>query len=347
MTPTEYFTRCAEDCFNESAEQLIDSRRRDKNTAEHLKQVLLTYKKKFPLPYIDYATHYTPSQEGLHRMMVAGDLFGWDKEFPVQIIRWVDEERAKQEKEWKHKREIERYLERAINKALRYKYYNIEELKDQLYSEFESEVRYVDEFEDRVFKFELVDSGDKEDPGFLAIIDNKYEGFIPQDKIQWMPKKDDTDSDDLEDINYDDLSDWMKELLGIKESLSEHYAIPREYLVSKQLDNELKAEFGDNYSEQPICKSVCEYIKSKCPKCEVLAFAVGVWKQIGNEFECISNKGHCVIKLDDTIYDYTSNQYVNYGIDYSEGVRILEQDYDLTKALGADIYRNNNYIIAV
>ena len=128
MTPTEYFTRCAEDCFNESAKQLIDSRRRDKNTAEHLKQVLLKYKKKFPLPYIDYATHYTPSQEGLHRMMVAGDLFGWDKEFPVQIIRWVDEERAKQEKEWKHKREIERYLERAINKALRYKYYNIEEL---------------------------------------------------------------------------------------------------------------------------------------------------------------------------------------------------------------------------
>ena len=213
MTPYEYFKHCAEDCFNESAEQLIASRRRDKNTLEHLTQVITVYKKKFPLPYIDYATHSTPSQEGLHRMMVAGDLFGWDMKFPVQIIKWVDEDRAKQEKEYKHKREIERYLQKAVKKALRYKYYNIDELKDQLYSEFKDEVRYIDEFENREFDLDLTDSGDEETPGYLAIIDNKYECFIDYEDIQWLTEKPDIEVDDLEDLDYDDLSDWMKEFI--------------------------------------------------------------------------------------------------------------------------------------
>ena len=53
-------------------------------------------------------------------MMVAGDLFGWDTKFPVQIIKWVDENRAIEEREWKHKRKIERYLDIAIERALRY-----------------------------------------------------------------------------------------------------------------------------------------------------------------------------------------------------------------------------------
>ena len=65
-------------------------------------------------------------------------------------------EKAAEEKEWKHRREIERYLQRAIDRALRYKYYNIDELIDQLKDEFSSEVRFVDEFENREFKTKRV-----------------------------------------------------------------------------------------------------------------------------------------------------------------------------------------------
>lgn len=348
MTPTEYFTRCAEDCFNEPVEQLIQSRRRDKYTLEHLKEVVLKYKKRFPICYIDYATHYNPSQEGLHRMMVAGDLFGWDKEFPVQIIKWVDEERAKQEKEWKNKREIERYLRRAINNALRYKYYNIEELKDQLHSEFESEVRYVDEFENRDFELDMVNSGDKEDPGFLIIVDNSYEGFIPQDKIQWLPKNDEIDSEDLDSLDDEDLSDWMKDLLSETDStkINESMDSTEQFLMSKELLEKLESKFGIDYYNKPLCKEVCEYIHELCNKCIILEFAIGVWKYEDYSLEPISNKGHCVIKYNNKIYDYTSGQYDDYGISPADSQpRVLSYNKEFSDAFGLDTYIDKDYVI--
>ena len=344
MTPFEYFEACARDCFDESTEQLIQSRRRDENTLEHLKQVILKYKKRFPICYIDYATHHTPSQEGLHRMMVAGDLIGWDTKFPVQIIKWVDQDRANQEKEWKHKREIERYLQRAVDRALRYKYYNIKELEDQLYSEFETEVRYVDEFEDRVFKLDLTDSGDTEDPGLLVIIDNKYECFISLSEIQWLPKKDEVEStDDLEDLDVEDLSDWMKELL------SEEYAHinnPDSFLVSNELLDQLEEEFGNDYYKKNLCEEVCKFVKSKCNQCELLSFAIGVFKLGNYELEPISTKGHCVIRYNNKVYDYTSNQYDSYGITPARTQpRILTYNDKLSKKYEAEVYSDNDYIV--
>ena len=342
MSPKEYFTRCAEDCFNETFEELVASRRRDKDTWEHLKQVLLKYKRKFPLPYIDYATHHTPSQEGLHRMMVAGDLFGWDKEFPVQIIKWVDEDRAREAKEWKHKREIERYLEKAINRALRYKYYNIDELEDQLRSEFESEVRYVDEFENRDFELVVYPLEDN----IEVVVDSKYKQDFEMSKLQLIDKS----TDDLDDIEFDDedLSDWMKELLGINESMiRREFMDAEDYLLSDQLDNDLKSEFGDNYSDQPLCKEICEYIKSHCPDCEALTFCIGVWKQEITGIELISNKGHCVIRYDNKVYDFTSDQYNHYGISRKTSQpRILAYDEELSKLFGCPVYRDNDYIIS-
>ena len=88
MSPNEYYEECAK-IFNTTKENLIEQRRWDEDILEHLKQVLTIYKKKFPITTINYAGR---EQEGLHRMMVAGDLFGWNHKFPVLTINWYDTE---------------------------------------------------------------------------------------------------------------------------------------------------------------------------------------------------------------------------------------------------------------
>ena len=340
MTPKEYWEKCAKDVFHKPVSALLHQwRTLDSKTLDHLKQVIQIYKRKFPITYIDYAhDNGVVKQEGLHRMIVAGDLFGWDTKFPVMIIEWADKHKAEIDAINKRNNKISNYIYNAIDRAIRYNYYNIDDLKTQLYDEIGNELKYDDEFENKKFNLELIRNYAND--GYNVIVNNRYNAEIFDDDIKLIEKSD--SEGDLDDIlNDEDLSDWLKEILN------EEYAIPREYLLSDQLQKELIEKFGENYSEKPICKEVCEYIKSKCANCEVLSFAIGVWKQIGNEFECISNKGHCVIRLNDVIYDYTSNQYVDYGIDYSEGVRVLTYNDSLSKALDVKIYSKDNYIIVV
>lgn len=346
MTPFEYFESCARDCFNEPVSQLIRSRRMDKNTLNHLKQVIQVYKKKFPITYIDYAQHGHPEQEGLHRMMVAGDLFGWDTKFPVQVIKWVDEKRAIEEKETKHKNKIENYLQTAVDRALRYKYYNIEEFNIQLQDEFASEVRYLDEFENG-FSLDLKQVNDL----FIISINNKYTCEISISEVNFINSEKINDTD-LEDIDFDDLSDWMKDLLSDleieKKKLTEHHVITSEFLVSNELLSQLEEKFGPDYYKKPLCKEVCEFVSSKCPECKMLSFAIAVWKLEKYELEPISVKGHCVIKYNNKLYDYTSDQYLNYGITPAKSQpRILEYSEEYSKAFNADIYVDDNYIISV
>ena len=91
MSPTEYFNECSQHGFSigpVDVNHVIQGRRADKESIQwlenHMKQG-----GKFYLPYIDYAAH---SQEGLHRMMVAGDLYGWDTKFPVLVVTVYDED---------------------------------------------------------------------------------------------------------------------------------------------------------------------------------------------------------------------------------------------------------------
>lgn len=91
MSPTEYFYECSQHGFPNGSvdvKHVIRGRRADKESIQwlenHMKQG-----GKFYLPYIDYAVH---SQEGLHRMMVAGDLYGWDTKFPVLVVSVYDED---------------------------------------------------------------------------------------------------------------------------------------------------------------------------------------------------------------------------------------------------------------
>lgn len=346
MSPKEYFERCSRDCFDEPYEQLVASRRRDTYQLEKLKQVLLKYKKKFPLPYINYADHIRPGQEGLHRMMVAGDLLGWDKKFPVQIVKWADENRAQQEKENRYIRKIENYIHNAIRDALRYKYYNLAELKDQLYSEIEDEVRFVDEFEGKEFKLDLEQNNDNE---ITVIVNDKYKGSINSDDIMFIDER--QIEDNIDDLDLDDLSDWMRDLLADldKPKLKEVYAHANEFLVSKDLINDLKSKFGETYYQSDKCKEICKYVKEQCPKCTVHDFAVAVWKLTpGQSFEEVLPGNYAVITFENKVYDYTSGRFDSYNFaDPGTPIRVIPRNDKLSERFKVDIYTLKDYIIIV
>lgn len=83
MTPREYFNYCINDIFENSISfsELLMSRSDDliPEYVEAMKQG-----NKFPLPYLDFGRK---EQEGLHRMLAAAKIFGWDsKKFPVLCV---------------------------------------------------------------------------------------------------------------------------------------------------------------------------------------------------------------------------------------------------------------------
>lgn len=82
MSPDRYYSYSAK-ILNTTVDDLKEQRGFDKDYIEKLKNVILKDKKKFPMTFIDFADN---EQEGLHRMYVAGELFGWDTRFPVLVI---------------------------------------------------------------------------------------------------------------------------------------------------------------------------------------------------------------------------------------------------------------------
>lgn len=91
MSPNEYFEECSNVIFNgrHSVEELKKQRQYDKDTIEWMTNELQNGGQ-FDIPFINYADK---GQEGLHRMLVVGNLYGWDKKFPVLIVRTYDQEK--------------------------------------------------------------------------------------------------------------------------------------------------------------------------------------------------------------------------------------------------------------
>lgn len=147
MSPEEYYDACAKYGFPNSpvsVENLKRTRRAQTKILDHLKDVLLVYKKRFPMPILNIAQK---GQEGLHRMMVIADLFGWDHKVPVLIVTHFDEDRAKREEQERYKYDIDRNIERAIELACRYTYYSLEELEQQLTHEVATRFEFRDDIE--------------------------------------------------------------------------------------------------------------------------------------------------------------------------------------------------------
>lgn len=142
LTPLEYYQECAKNIFNTSVESLKKQRSYSQEYIEKLKKIIVEKKKCFPLTFLNYADK---SQEGLHRMMVAGELFGWNEiKFPVLAINFDDIERNNREEKAKRIGEIKYSIKEVFKEVTRgWTYESLEEFKDAFKATWELEYYYL------------------------------------------------------------------------------------------------------------------------------------------------------------------------------------------------------------
>ncbi len=222
VKPVDYFKGCAE-IFNErsdgsySGDTELRQTAKDKITINHLKDVILKYKKKFPMGYLDYAGL---GQEGRHRMYVAGELSGWDVSQPVFVVRWADEELHKKEAENKRLADTQRRIKNAVKECMWYDYENISDLEHQL--QYELNRQYSVGIDDEDIKFELT-SSDTDGAFVVSCMGATYE--FPYEDIKFVESDEDLlDDVDLELDVPEDIDKWLSDYLGgdLKESLEKH-----------------------------------------------------------------------------------------------------------------------------
>lgn len=93
MTPEQYFELCGK-LMDEDPSYMAEYTGADVKGIKHIKDVILKYGRKLPMPYISFSkNHEVRGQEGRHRMYALGEMFGWDKDFPVMLVQ--DENNAK------------------------------------------------------------------------------------------------------------------------------------------------------------------------------------------------------------------------------------------------------------
>lgn len=170
MSPEEYYRECAKmfrasQGTSSTSESLKESRRIDngENFIDNLKDVILKKKKKFPICVLDIS--HTPGQEGLHRMMVAGELFGWDTKFPVLLVETYDKARQERIEHDVAQREFNYFMERLVNTFKRWNFYNLDEfcelLSEKIYDEYKQSPilsEQGDDLEVQVYSDEIDDS---------------------------------------------------------------------------------------------------------------------------------------------------------------------------------------------
>ena len=198
MTPKSYLEECAK-IFGKTFQDMINQIEYDKEIVDYLKKVILDFKEQFPLTFLDYANN---TQEGRHRMYVAGELFGWNTKFPVAIIEVADKAREEELKREAYLNKIANYINEAHNKTLYYSYNSITD--------------YIEEFEYQIKK--LTDEPitiSAKDSNIVVRYDNGDEEILyPIEEIEFKDEEED-DEDDLSFI--DDLSE--KELEDLLNSI--------------------------------------------------------------------------------------------------------------------------------
>lgn len=211
MSPEEYYVECGKHGFGHpvSPESLKSQRASDKETIEHLRQVLTVYKKRFPMAFINYAEN---GQEGLHRMYVAGELLGWNSpKHPVLCIHWADEERHNREVMEKQRAEIESAIESAVRDSLHYKYSDVSEFEEQLQYDLDRRFEYFSEISKPVqFSLTVKDS-------IVTVTVNDVTYDFDKDSIQIVDSSDNSSEVelDLDDIDLElDADDFIKKYLN-------------------------------------------------------------------------------------------------------------------------------------
>lgn len=196
MSPREYFNECANKIFNVNVNKLIDGRRASKQVINKIHDIIFKRHRRVFLPYINYAEK---QQEGLHRMLVVGDELGWDEKFPVLVINWADEDRAKHDADKKVKEEFERKISQALSKALNYKYNNFDEFKQEMIDwQLYKELQYMDGYP---FDIDIYIDGDDAVIDIQDIIKYKFNPAA----IQYKSNDEDLDNDEIDDAFIDDI----------------------------------------------------------------------------------------------------------------------------------------------
>ena len=195
LSPREYYEICATKIFpNSSVESLKKSRAADPRVLEEIKEIIVKYKRQVFLPYINYAEQ---NQEGLHRMLVAAELFGWDHKFPVLIVEWVDEEKAKRKAKEKEDQRVRKYIRDAVEDALHYTYNSLEEFEDECKAQVDYKFDFIEE---KVNSFSVKHNNDE-------TTDVEVNGVVYQfdtELIKIEPKSE-KEEIELDDIELDDL----------------------------------------------------------------------------------------------------------------------------------------------
>ena len=146
LTPQQYFEICAEYIFpNSSVDRLKKGRSLDTQSVDTIKTVI-DNNVRLPMTYIDYARH---TQEGLHRMYVLGELYGWDDiKYPVLVIDWYDSEYQNNIDNQRRIDEIENDIKKAVLDACDYNYSSFDEFVEELQWTINDSFKNYDEFED-------------------------------------------------------------------------------------------------------------------------------------------------------------------------------------------------------
>lgn len=193
ITPRQYFEESAK-IFGNNFNTQVNQIKADKGTIEYLKKVIRVAKKKFPLPFLDYA-HNT--QEGRHRMYVAGELTTWDTKFPVLIVDYYDKDLQKKIENKRTQDKLDAIVREAVRKALPYKY--------TAKNEFITELEYT--LSNIVGKDATPDSVEFTN-GDVVVKYNGGEYSFPEDELNIDPtyKPDDIDFD----IPDEDIDAWLE-----------------------------------------------------------------------------------------------------------------------------------------
>ena len=190
-------------------------------------KLIKIYKKRFPLPYINLAAH---AQEGLHRMMVVGDIIGWNTEVPVLVVDYLDKQLAFEQEKKERIQRIEYNIRKAVKDALMYKFTNIEELKEQIQWNLDKQFEFNSDGISVPVTFEFT-SNDQEHCFVVSIGAASYE--FDYEDVQFIDELDDElELDDLDLEASEDFlvryfgDDWrethphLKDTFGIKEELT-------------------------------------------------------------------------------------------------------------------------------
>lgn len=185
MSPREYFEACAKG-FGSTFSKQVTSVKSDVNILQHLTDVIQKYKVRFPITYLDYSYNRF-SQEGRHRMYVAGELFGWDTKHPVMIIRTTDEATKARKEEI-----VTRYIDKALCRTKQYEFVDLDDIKQQ----FEYDINYV--MDDP--KFDVKEDGDN----YIFTVNGVS---YPEPKSEFTmlekPRDDEEFYDDIDGIDLD------------------------------------------------------------------------------------------------------------------------------------------------